>query len=168
MALEALSEWRDFYVMVGTAAAAILGATFIVVTLAAGVRERQLGLRGFISPTAVHLGSVVVGSAILAAPTLSRLILAILLGIGGLAGAGYSLIVARRIWRLNLQIEDRASYALIPILAYLTMGIAALMVNWDLTETLNILAVTIVVMLVVGIRNAWDMATFMITRDRSE
>jgi hypothetical protein len=166
--LEALAEWRDFYVMVGTASAAILGATFIVITLAAGVKERKLGLSGFISPTAVHLGSVVVGSAILAAPTLSRLILAILLGVGGLAGAGYSAIVARRIWSLNLAIEDRASYGLIPILVYLTMGLAALMVNWDLAETLNILAITIVVMLVVGMRNAWDMATFMIIRDRAE
>jgi hypothetical protein len=163
-----LAEWRDFYVMTGTGAAAILGATFVVVTLAAEIKERQIGLRGFISPTAVHLGSVVVGSAILAAPTLSRLILAILLGAGGLAGAGYSVIVARRIWRLNLALEDRSSYALIPILIYLTMAMAAFMVNWDIEMTLNILAVTIVALLVVGTRNSWDMATFMITREKKE
>jgi len=164
--MHALEEWRDFYVLAGTAAGAILGATFIVVTLTAEVKERRLGLRGFISPTAVHLGSVVVGSAILAAPTLTRMLLALLLGIGGLAGASYSVIVARRIWHINLAIEDRLSYALLPILVYLTMATAALMVSWDVEVTLNILAVTIIVMLVIGIRNAWDMATFMISRDK--
>ena len=68
-----LTEWRDFYVMIGTAAGVIVGATFIVATLAAQTEKRELGMRGFITPTAVHLGSVLVGSALLAVPTLTSL-----------------------------------------------------------------------------------------------
>ena len=52
-----LENWRDFYVMIGTASGAIVGASFIVASLASGVKELTLGMRGFISPTAVHLTS---------------------------------------------------------------------------------------------------------------
>ena len=82
-----LADWRDFYVMIGTAAGVIVGATFIVASLASGLESRTIGLRGFITPTAVHLGSVLIGSAILDMPTLTPLLLAVLLGAAGLAGA---------------------------------------------------------------------------------
>ena len=70
-----ISEWRDFYEMIGTASGVIVGATFVVASLASGLKEGSLGMRGFISPTAVYLGSVLVSSAILTAwwwPTASR------------------------------------------------------------------------------------------------
>src|SRR5215469_4070024 len=57
-----LSDWRDFYVTIGTASGAIVGASFIVATLASELKERTLGLRGFITPTAVYPGSVPVAS----------------------------------------------------------------------------------------------------------
>ena len=85
--MHALTEWRDFYVMIGTASGAMIGATFIVATLTANLEKRALGLRGFITPSAVHLGSVLVGSAILTVPTLTPMSLAILLGAGGMGGA---------------------------------------------------------------------------------
>jgi len=56
-----LHEWRDFYVMIGTASGAIVGAAFVVATLTSGIDKKAIGLRGFITPTAVHLGSVLVG-----------------------------------------------------------------------------------------------------------
>src|SRR5215472_7623321 len=101
MPAESLAEWRDFYVIIGTASGVIVGATFIVASLAANLKERMIGLRGFITPTAVHLGSVLVGSAILTAPTLTPDLLAFLLGAGGIAGVFYSLIVTTRIWGMK-------------------------------------------------------------------
>jgi hypothetical protein len=161
-----LADWRDFYVMIGTASGAIVGATFIVATLAAGLKERTLGLRGFITPNAVHLGSVLVGSAILSAPRLTPVALAILLGAGGLAGAAYGVVVATRIWSMKLDLADRACYVLLPILAYVAMAAAAMMESWAAERALQTLAVSLVTLLIVGMRNTWDMATFMITRDR--
>lgn len=35
-----------------------------------------------------------------------------------------------------------------------------------MTQALDALAVSLVVILIVGMRNAWGMASFMITRDR--
>lgn len=161
-----LTEWRDFYVMIGTASGAIVGATFVVATLAAGIKERRLGLRGFISPSTVHLASVLVGSAILTAPTLTPLVLGILLGAGGIGGAIYGVVAAARVWSMKLDLADRAFYMALPVLAYLAMAVAAVMCQSKGELAYNILAVSLVVLLIVGMRNAWDMATFMITRDR--
>lgn len=161
-----LADWRDFYVMIGTASGVIVGAAFIVATLAAGLEERTLGLRGFISPTTVHLGSVLVGSAILMVPTLTRTSLMVLLGAGGIGGAIYSLLVAARIWHMKLDLSDRASYAVLPVVIYAAMALAAFMAQWAIERSLEILAAALVALLVIGMRNAWDMASFMITRNR--
>ena len=161
-----LAAWRDFYVMIGTAAGVIVGATFVVASLATGMKERTMGMRGFITPTAVHLGSVLIGSAILAAPTLTDFALSLLLGLGGLGGAVYAVVVAARIWRLNLDLSDRAFYAVLPILAYIAIATAALLQSLAVGDALEILAVSLVVLLITGMRNAWDMASFMIMRRR--
>lgn len=166
MAALPLADWRDFYVTIGTASGAIVGASFIVATLAATLKERTMGLRGFITPTAVHLGSVLIGSAILTMPTLSLLALEVLLGAGGIGGAIYGLVVARRVWRLNLDLADLLGYAVLPILAYAAIATAAFIARWAVTPALDTLAASLVVILIIGMRNAWDMASFMITRDR--
>jgi len=109
---------------------------------------------------------VLVGSAILTAPTLTPLALAVLLGAGGTGGGIYGIVVARRIWKLNLDLADRACYVVLPILAYAAIAAAALVGSWAVAWTFDTLAVSLVLILIVGMRNAWDMATFMITRDR--
>jgi hypothetical protein len=163
-----LAEWRDFYVMIGTASGAIVGATFIVATLAAGLESRTLGMRGFITPTAVHLGSVLVGSAILTVPTLTPMGLAVLLGAGGLVGVAYSIVVALRIWHMKLDRDDRVFYTVLPALAYAAMAIAAPLAHRAGTGALEILAVSLVTLLIIGMRNAWDMTSFMVTRGKSD
>jgi len=166
--MHALTEWRDFYVMIGTASGAMIGAAFIVATLTANLEKRGLGLRGFITPSAVHLGSVLVGSAILTVPTLNGLSLAILLGAGGVGGAGYSIIVATRIWHLELDLDDRWFYVALPIMAYATMATAAIMACTRNEPTFETLAVALVSLLVIGMRNIWDMASFAIMQGRGE
>jgi len=168
MAALPLAEWRDFYVTIGTASGAIVGASFIVATLASELKERTVGLRGFITPTAVYLGSVLVGSAILTVPTLTPLALAVLLGAGGTGGAIYGVIVATRVWTMKLDLADRACYVVLPILAYSAIAAAALLESWAVSWTFDTLAVALVTILIVGMRNAWDMATFMIMRNREQ
>ena len=163
-----LDDWRDFYVMIGTASGAIVGASFIVASLASGVKERGLGMRGFISPTAAHLASVLVGSAILSVPKIPPLAIAPLLGTGGLAGATYGIIVVARIWRLKLGPEDWLFYALLPIVAYAAIAAAAVMIVLGVDSPLYVLAAALILLLIIGMRNAWDMATFLITRGNQD
>jgi hypothetical protein len=163
-----LAEWRDFYVMIGTASGAIVGATFIVATLAAGLESRALGMRGFITPIAVHLGSVLVGSAILTVPTLTLMSLCVLLGAGGAAGTIYSIVVSARIWHMKLDRDDRVFYCVLPVLSYAAMAGAAVLARWAAEDALDILAVSLVSLLIIGMRNAWDMTSFMITREKRD
>jgi hypothetical protein len=162
--MHALAEWRDFYVMIGTASGAIIGAAFIVITLVSSLEKRSLGMRGFITPIAVHLGSALIGSAILMVPTLTPMSLAILLGAGGVGGAVYSIIAAMRIWHMQLDADDRLFYIILPIMAYAAMATAAIMVCTHDEPTFETLAVALVALLVIGMRNAWDMASFVIMR----
>lgn len=164
MALPALQEWRDFYVMIGTASGAIVGATFVVATLASGLEKRIIGMRGFITPTTVHLGSVLVGSAILAAPTLSAAVLSALLGLGAIAGVIYGIVVWTRITTLEIDLIDRFWYGVLPIFAYGLLGVAAWLVFGLRFPGLELVAAALVLLLIAGMRNAWDMASFMITR----
>jgi hypothetical protein len=133
--------------------------------LTAGRENRSVGMRGFISPTAVHLGSIVVGSAILTIPAMTAWALAILLGLGGLAGAIYGASVAARIWKLRLAIEDRLCYGLLPIAAYVAILAAAIMIVVRFDSPLHVLAGALILLLVVAMRNAWDMASFMVVND---
>src|SRR6202043_313325 len=103
---------------------------------------------------------------ILTVPTLTALSLAVLLGAGGLAGAVYGVVVATRIWSMKLDLADRACYVVLPITAYGAIAAAALLESRGVTLALQTLAVSFVMILVIGMRNAWDMATFLIARDR--
>ena len=158
-----LERWHDFYVMVGGSAAALVGATFVVATLAGNIEKRSIGIRGFITPATVHLGSVLIGSAILMVPTLTTLFLALLLGVGGLAGVVYGVIIYLRITTLKVDLIDRCWYGILPIVIYGMLGASAVLIFVrDIAYGLELIAAALVVLLITGMRNAWDMATFMI------
>jgi hypothetical protein len=148
--------------MIGTSAGALVGATFVVATLAGGIEKRSLGIRGFITPATVHLGSVLIGSAILMVPTSSALFVALLLGLGGVAGIVYGVIVYQRITQLKIDMVDRFWYGIFPMLMYGLLGLSAYLVFVDADHGLELMAAALVALLIIGMRNAWDMATFMI------
>ena len=157
-----LEPWHDFYVMVGTSAGALVGATFVVATLAGNIEKRNIGIKGFITPATVHLGSVLIGSAILMVPAITPFFLALSLGIGGLAGVIYGAIVYTRITQLKIDLIDRFWYGIFPFLAYAVLGVAAWLAMTDTAPCLDIMAGALIALLIIGMRNAWDMATFMI------
>ena len=155
-------EWRDFYVTVGTASGAIVGAAFVVASLTANQEKRELGIRGFITPTAVHLAGVMVGSAVMIVPSPTVLFLSLFFGLGGLAGIAYGGVVLGRIRGLTLDWEDRFWYLTAAPLSYALM-IASAWAMWAGKDfALALLAVSLIALLVTGMRNLWDMATFMI------
>ncbi|HEY1786941.1 MAG TPA: hypothetical protein VGJ73_02235 [Verrucomicrobiae bacterium] len=66
-----LSEWANFYVIVGSSAGALIGLQFVVITLIAdapvGQAEAQAS-GAFATPAVVHFGIVLFLSAIVSAP----------------------------------------------------------------------------------------------------
>lgn len=61
-----MAAWDSFYVIVGSAAGALIGLQFVVLTL---IAERPpLRVAAFSTPTIVHFGVVLLMSALLRAP----------------------------------------------------------------------------------------------------
>ena len=99
-----LSGWESFYVITGSAAGALTGLTFVVITLVAHpqVGRSPHGVAAFSTPTVVHFGVALFVSAMLTAPWQALWHAALLLGLAGLAGLAYAAIVARRMSRLTI------------------------------------------------------------------
>jgi hypothetical protein len=95
-----LEAWHDFYVMTGSAAAALTGLLFVIVTLAPHIVARSVdtGVRSFISPIAVHFTAAMTVSAVMLAPDVPATPLG-----GGLATGGVGLIVYMLWTRANRQ-----------------------------------------------------------------
>ena len=64
-------HWDSFFLMIGSAAGALIGLLFIVATLTAGFEreQSQRGARLYLTPTVFHFAVVMVVGAIALAPT---------------------------------------------------------------------------------------------------
>ncbi len=65
-----LQGWDNFYFMMGSSSAGLVGLLFVIVTLTAGV-ERSRAMRGarlYMTPTAVHFCVVLSDSAVALMP----------------------------------------------------------------------------------------------------
>ena len=86
--------------------------------------------------------------------------------------AFYMIIVMRRMLRVpNYQstLEDWSWYLALPFLAHIALILAALMLAKNPSLSLYIVGSAMILLLLVGIRNAWDMVTFLaVERSRSE
>ena len=96
-----LSEWAGFYDIVGSAAGALVGLQFVVLTLMAQspVPNSADAAAAFGSPTIVHLTTPLFVAAVLRAPWHGLIPIAALWGLIGAGGTIYAIIVAIRMAR---------------------------------------------------------------------
>ena len=171
-----LSQWQNFYMLMGTAAATLTGLMFVVTTLIAGIDAHLSTLNAAVSayntPTVVHFGTVLLLAGMLSAPWQTLSSLGLLLGLVGLGLVFYSIVVLRRMRRVpNYQstLEDWLWYLLFPLLAHVLFIVAAFMLPGNPSPALYIVGSAMILLLLVGIRNAWDMVTFLaVERAHSE
>src|SRR5437660_9661323 len=124
------AKWDSFYVILGSAAGALIGLQFVVMTLIA--QRPRLGVKeagaAFATPTIVHFGSALLLSAILRAPWSTIISPAAVWGIIGLLGMAYTIVVARRMRSQTVyqpEFEDWLFHALLPMVAYATLAASA-------------------------------------------
>src|SRR2546428_8120358 len=104
-ALLPFSAWENFYVIVGSSAAALTGLQFVVVVLGAearSIRDPELGAFG--TPTIVHFCAVLLISAIISVPWHAVSSAGLALGASGVAGNPFMpvrLQRARRAWAVR-------------------------------------------------------------------
>src|SRR5437762_4534114 len=103
VARSSLAAWQTFFFLVGSSAAALTGLQFVVIALIAESRRKATTreISAFSTPTIVHFGAVLLFSAIISAPWPTLLPVAIALGVCGLAGCFYTLLIVKRTRRLT-------------------------------------------------------------------
>jgi hypothetical protein len=168
--LAPLTGWENFYVIVGSSAGALTGLMFVVITLIAGNPLRNAGgeLAAYGTPNVVHFCAVLYLAAMLSAPWKSLHLVGVLLVLSGLVGVIYAAIIARRvIRRAGLEntyspvLEDWLWFVILPLAAYTALVVAAFLFLSSPTDALFVIAAAMVLLLFVGIRNAWDTVTFI-------
>jgi hypothetical protein len=170
-ALSPLASWEAFYLIVGSAAAALTGLQFVVIVLGADVSALSTSTtRAFGTPTIVHFGAVLLVSAIVTAPWSAPSNPAVGLGACGVAGVAYAVMVARRARRQTEYVpvlEDWIWHAALPLLAYAALLAAAVVLPGSARQALFAVGASAVLLLFIGIHNAWDAVTYIaITRTR--
>ena len=165
-----LVQWHDFYALIGGASATLVALIFVAASIGAEVftAKHQAGIRSFLSPTVVHFTAVLVICLLACIPTETWGLLGALLGCVGVIGLVYSGWVWRRMMKhgivASIDTVDRLWYALLPIPAYLLIIAAALSLWRESAFSLDILASALILLLLIGIRNAWDMTVWIIDR----
>jgi hypothetical protein len=160
-----LAAWDSFYVIVGSAAGALIGLQFVVMTLIADrppLRAAEAGA-AFATPTIVHFSVVLLLSALSRVPWPSITLAAALWCLTGFGGAAYTLIAARRIRRQTTyqpDFEDWLFHVLLPLVAYATVALSALAAHADTREVLFGVGAAALLLLFIGIHDAWDAVAY--------
>ncbi|MBI1759929.1 MAG: hypothetical protein HYR56_00695 [Acidobacteria bacterium] len=172
--MTALHGWENFYVIVGSSAGALIGLQFVVMTLIANMpitrNDAQAG-DSFTTPTVVHFGVVLLLSAVGSAPWNGIAAVAALWGLIGLGGVVYIVLVARR---LRLQttyqavFEDWLFHLLLPLISYATLAVAAGVACSHPRPALFLVGAAALLLLFIGIHNAWDIVTYHVFVKRHE
>jgi hypothetical protein len=160
-----LAKWDGFYVIVGSAAGALIGLQFVVLTLiadspAAGSPDAGAA---FGSPTIVHFSTVLFLSAFLHAPWQTITIAAEVWGSLGFIGLIYGTIVVGRMRRQSTYhpiFEDWLFHGVLPLAAYAILALASFAARSQPREALFGVGGAALLLLFVGIHNAWDSVSY--------
>jgi hypothetical protein len=168
-----LAKWANFYLIVGSAAGALIGLQFVVLTLIAGRPERPTTDAGsaFATPTIVHFGAVLLLAALIQAPCPTVTLAAVLWGLMGVIGVVYVIIVARRMRTQTMykpQFEDWLYHIILPLAVYSIFVVSAVAAPWNIRDSLFGVGGSALLLLFVGIHNAWDMVTYHVFVEKKE
>lgn len=161
--------------MMGSSAAALTGLMFVVITLVTdAIRGRprpEDGLSTFSTPTVYHFCAALLISGILLAPWHSLWVPGTAIAVLGVVGTIYIGRIAVRTWGLTsyqAELDDWIWYAVVPCIAYLTMLGSGLFLSHSPRVVLFALAGATFLLVFVGIRNAWDVVTYLAIRPNPE
>lgn len=159
--------WQNFYVLVGSAGGGLIGIQFVVIALISSTRTRvnTEPINAFGTPTVVHFGGVLVLAAVMCAPWPSLVAVAVAIGIWGIGGFVYAVIVFRRARHQTIyhtQWDDWLWYVISPCAVYAVLTVAALLLNVSTQKCLYVIGAMALGLLLIGIRNAWDTVTHIV------
>ena len=168
-----LAAWDSFYVIVGSAAGALIGLQFVVVTLIAQrpARAAPDASAAFGTPTIVHFGTALLFSALARVPWQTIMVPVIVWAGIALCGVIYSLNIIRRMRSQGVyepQFEDWLFHVVLPVTAYAVLALSAIAALSYARESLFGIGAAVLLLLFVGIHNAWDAVVYHVFFGRKD
>jgi hypothetical protein len=166
-----LAAWHEFYALLGTAAAALVALLFVAASIGAGYFSagRTSPTRTFTSPIVFHYTYILFLSLISLIPANSDVLLAAIIAVSSAAALVYSSFIFVRVMRsTTIDFDDRLGYGAGPLVAYAAALAASAFILERSTIGPLLLAGALILLLVVNIRNAWDLTVFFAQRRSKE
>jgi hypothetical protein len=168
-------DWDNFYLMIGGASAGLIGLLFVVVTLTSEI-ERSRALRGvnlYMTPPALAFAVVLTISAATAAPGISAGVVAGVAGAAALLGVAAAVRSCIGIRGFKVDNEpphwsDLWFYGVAPGVVYIGLGTAAVGLCSHSDWAVQSVAAVLLILLLLGIRNAWDLVTWITPHGKSD
>jgi hypothetical protein len=163
--------WENFFFMIGSASAGLIGLLFVVVTLTGSfdVDRAMRGQRLYMTPTAFQFTVVLTLSAAALAPRTPAMAEAAIVFFVALIGLGWSVQACWGIGAMRRADDaphwsDFWLYGALPGGLYVVLIGVAAGLRAEGGWAPYALATVLMLMLIAGIRNAWDLITWMAPR----
>lgn len=168
-----LAPWETFFFLIGSSSAALTGLMFVVITLAAdsSLPRTSDTVNAFATPNILHFVAVFFLAALLTAPWQRLRNPAHVVGAGAIAGIIYVLIVLRRMLRQSGYkpvLEDWVWHLFLPMISYAMLFVGAAGMVHEQTWAFFLIGAVTMLLLSIGIHNAWDTVTYMVLMRNEE
>jgi hypothetical protein len=165
-----LKDWHEYYGLLGTASAALLALLFVAASIGAAVLtyERAGPTRTYLSPVVFHYSNILFLSLIALIPEMTPTVFGGVIGVASVGSLIYSVYIFQRLFRDGIaDLADRLGYGAVPVVVYASGLVVAYLVLTGATGAgLDVLAAAALLLLVVNIRNAWDLMISLARHDR--
>ena len=161
-------HWDEFFLLAGSAAAVLIGLIFVVISLMQD-RSRSSVLTGsrlYMGPIVLGVSFVLVISSAALTPGIERPAFAAITGAVALWGLVRGLMSAVGIKKLGTEVHwtDFWFYGVLPSALYLALGVVAFAFWQGQGWAHHGVAVGITGLLLLAIRNEWDLITWIAPR----
>ncbi|MEJ0013882.1 MAG: hypothetical protein WDM94_14990 [Bauldia sp.] len=159
--------WETYYLMVGSSAGALIGLLFVVITLSGEAETARVTAvqRTFLSPTVFHFVTVLVISCAAVVTTLPAPAMALTIAVPTVVGIMSAVAAFYRLASGKLTAthwSDYVFYGVLPAIGHVWLFVTAWMV-WQQTAFAEYgVALGAMALLLLGIRDAWDLATWLV------
>ena len=164
---QAAQRWHDFYLLVGTAAATLIGLMFVAVSFAVGstAERSRKDVDAWVTPWLVYFAEVFLIASVTLAP-ISGLVQGCVLG--GLLASNLPWGLMRLRYLQKQHAEERIPVSvwiwqmLLPLAAQLVLALGAVGILRADARALGVCALSVILLLVVALRNAWYLVIYLI------
>jgi hypothetical protein len=173
---EAVATWQGFYLLVGGAAATLIGLMFVAITFGSSLVTPETAgtARAFLDPVFGHFAQVLLTACLLTIPTMGPTVL----GAALVALAAFRLLALARIAKHTLEasrrskdieLSDWLSGVVVPLVGYVLLAAGGAAFFERLAVAFTCLVVATLLALFNGLYGAWELMVWMaITRARAK